>query len=110
MAIGVKVMKRPTQQTSYLRATLKGMALTFSHLLRPKVTMQYPEEKSSKDWTLSSRWRGTRYIFAMWTFSSSVYPLSVMSSIRSSSAGWIVPSWFAVAMKSTRERSSGISR
>ena len=59
MAIGVKVMKRPTQQTSYLRATLKGMALTFSHLLRPKVTMQYPEEKSSKDWTLSSRWRGT---------------------------------------------------
>jgi len=36
MAIGVKVMKRPTQQTSYLRATLKGMALTFSHLLRPK--------------------------------------------------------------------------
>ena len=59
MAIGVKVMKRPTQQTSYLRATLKGMALTFSHLLRPKVTMQYPEEKSSKDWTLSSRWCGT---------------------------------------------------
>ena len=59
MAIGVKVMKRPTQETSYLRATLKGMALTFSHLFRPKVTMQYPEEKSSKDWTLSSRWRGT---------------------------------------------------
>jgi NADH-quinone oxidoreductase subunit I len=59
MAIGVKVMKRPTRQTSYLRATLKGMALTFSHLLRPKVTMEYPEEKSSKDWTLSSRWRGT---------------------------------------------------
>jgi len=59
MAIGVKVMKRPTQQTSYLRATLKGMALTFSHLLRPKVTMQYPEEKSSKDWTLSSAGGGT---------------------------------------------------
>jgi len=59
MPIGVKVMKRPIKQTSYLRATLKGMALTFSHLLRPKVTMQYPEEKSSKDWTLSSRWRGT---------------------------------------------------
>ena len=49
MAIGVKVMRRPTRETSYLRATLKGMALTFSHLLRPKVTMQYPEEKSSKD-------------------------------------------------------------
>src|SRR2546422_9148669 len=59
MAIGVKVMKRPGAQASYLRATLKGMALTFSHLWRPKVTMQYPEEKSSKDWTLSPRWRGT---------------------------------------------------
>ena len=35
---------------------------------------------------------------------------SEMSSMRSSSAGWIVPSWFAVAMKSTCERSSGISR
>src|SRR5437660_1484731 len=59
MAIGLKVMKRPGTQVSYLRATLKGMALTFSHLWRPKVTMQYPEEKSSKDWTLSPRWRGT---------------------------------------------------
>src|SRR2546426_10088559 len=35
------------------------MALTFSHLFRPKVTMQYPEQKSTDDWTLSSRWRGT---------------------------------------------------
>ena len=26
MPIGVKVMKRPIKQTSYLRATLKGMA------------------------------------------------------------------------------------
>ncbi len=59
MAIGVKVMKRPGTEVSYLRATLKGMALTLSHLWRPKVTMQYPEEKSSKDWTLSPRWRGT---------------------------------------------------
>src|SRR3989454_9961072 len=59
MAIGVKVMKRPGAEVSYLRATLKGMALTLSHLWRPKVTMQYPEEKSSKDWTLSPRWRGT---------------------------------------------------
>ena len=31
---------------SYVRATLKGMALTFKHLFDPqKVTMQYPEEK-----------------------------------------------------------------
>src|SRR3989475_12864604 len=59
MAIGVKVMKRRGAEVSYLRATLKGMALTLSHLWRPKVTMQYPEEKSSKDWTLSPRWRGT---------------------------------------------------
>src|SRR2546425_4328075 len=59
MAIGVKVMTRPGTEVSYLRATLKGMALTLSHLWRPKVTMQYPEEKSSKDWTLSPRWRGT---------------------------------------------------
>src|SRR5690349_3380537 len=35
MAIGVKVMKRPGAEASYLRATLKGMALTFSHLWRP---------------------------------------------------------------------------
>src|SRR5258708_1554728 len=59
MAIGVKVMKRPGTEVSYLRATLKGMALTLSHLWRPKVTMQYPEEKSSKDLTLSPPWRGT---------------------------------------------------
>ena len=49
MAIGVKVLKRPTAGTSYLRATAQGMALTFSHIFRPKVTMQYPEEKGSKD-------------------------------------------------------------
>ena len=33
-----------------------------------------------------------------------------MISMRSSSAGWIVPSWFDVAMKSTRDRSTGASR
>jgi len=75
MAIGVKLMRRPTQQTSYLRATLKGMALTFSHLLRPKVTMQYPEEKSSKDWTLSSRWRGTHRMLAASRAGRSAWPV-----------------------------------
>ena len=56
MAIGVKVMERPVEQTSYVRATLKGMALTFKHLLNThKVTVQYPEQK----WPLSPRWRGT---------------------------------------------------
>ena len=29
MAIGVKVMKRPDGEVSYIRATLKGMSLTF---------------------------------------------------------------------------------
>ena len=64
MAIHVKVMKRPERQVSYIRATLKGMALTFKHMFEPKVTMQYPEEKSTGDggrghYTLSPRWRGT---------------------------------------------------
>ena len=59
MAITVKTVKRPDQEVSYLRAALKGMALTFSHLKRPKVTMQYPEQKSDDTWTISSRWRGT---------------------------------------------------
>ena len=36
-------------------ATLKGMALTFKHLVDPrKVTLQYPDEKPA----LSPRWRG----------------------------------------------------
>src|SRR6185436_4071096 len=59
IVIGVKVVERPDREASYLRAALKGMALTFSHIMRPKVTMQYPEEKSSPDWTISPRWRGT---------------------------------------------------
>jgi len=64
MAIGVKVMKRPERDVSYIRATLKGMSLTFKHLFRAPVTMQYPEEKSAPEaergaWTLSTRWRGT---------------------------------------------------
>jgi NADH-quinone oxidoreductase subunit I len=56
MAITVKTLHRPVGETSYLRATLKGMALTFSHLFRKKVTMQYPEEKATDDWALASRW------------------------------------------------------
>ena len=47
MAIGVKVLKRPEREVSYVRATLKGMALTFKHMFEKKVTMQYPEEKST---------------------------------------------------------------
>ena len=65
MAIGVKVMKRPERQVSYVRATLKGMALTFKHMFEKKVTMQYPEEKGTDSghgmgqWSISQRWRGT---------------------------------------------------
>jgi NADH-quinone oxidoreductase subunit I len=56
VAIGVKVLERPIEQTSYVRATLSGMALTLKHLLsRDTVTIQYPEQK----WGLSPRWRGT---------------------------------------------------
>ena len=59
MAIRVTVVKRPEREISYLRATLKGMAITFRHLLQKKFTMQYPEQTSEPDWTLAPRWRGT---------------------------------------------------
>src|SRR4051812_32780353 len=45
MAIGVKVLERPIEQTSYIRATLGGMKRTFLKLFDEKVTTQYPEEK-----------------------------------------------------------------
>ena len=49
MAINVKVVERPIEDVSYVRATLKGMALTFKHLVNPhKVTVQYPEEKNGR--------------------------------------------------------------
>ena len=61
MAITVKTVRRPRpSETSYLRATLRGMRLTFAHMFQPKWTMQYPEQKDSDaEWTLSKRWRGT---------------------------------------------------
>ena len=40
MAIGVKVLERPAREVSYVRATLKGMSLTFRHMFRKPVTMQ----------------------------------------------------------------------
>ena len=57
MAINVKVVERPIEDVSYIRATLKGMALTVKHLfdVNGRVTTQYPEEKSP----ISPRWRGT---------------------------------------------------
>ncbi len=59
MTIAVKVVRRPERSVSYLRASLKGMALTFNHLFRKKVTMQYPEETREDGWSISDRWRGT---------------------------------------------------
>ncbi len=59
MAIGVKIVSRPVSGTSYVRATLKGMSLTFKHIFQKKWTMQYPEQKSDAEWTISNRWRGT---------------------------------------------------
>jgi NADH-quinone oxidoreductase subunit I len=38
----------------YLPGILKGMWLTFKHMLRPKVTLQYPEEK----WKVPDYYRG----------------------------------------------------
>src|SRR4029453_7816715 len=58
----------------------------------------------------SSIWRGTRYWRAMWSFSSSVYPESWITSMRSWSGAGTVSSRFAVAMKRTSERSNSRSR
>ena len=47
-------MQRPEpESTSYLRAALSGMALTFKHMVNPtKVTQQYPEAVSYTHLTL----------------------------------------------------------
>ena len=59
MSIGVKVMRRPEREVSYIRATLKGMMLTFKHMLQPRFTMEYPEVRSTEEWRIATRWRGT---------------------------------------------------
>jgi NADH-quinone oxidoreductase subunit I len=41
-------------EATYLPSILKGMWLTFRHIFRPKVTMQYPEAT----WTLPENYRG----------------------------------------------------
>jgi NADH-quinone oxidoreductase subunit I len=55
MAIVVKQVGRPVPETSYVKATLQGMARTLKYMLEPKVTIEYPEQR----WELSPRWRGT---------------------------------------------------
>ena len=54
--MGERGLPRPDRQVSYVRAALKGMALTFKHMLQPKVTMQYPEQKSTETYTTPMRW------------------------------------------------------
>ena len=41
-------------ERTYFPAILSGMALTFSHIFRKRVTMQYPEQK----WDLPKQYRG----------------------------------------------------
>lgn len=64
MAITVKVLDRPVEEVSYVRATLRGMATTLGHLLnrdkRHSVVTAYPEEKT----VLQPRWRGTHRMLA----------------------------------------------
>ena len=58
MPLTGKPVRRPAPQglwaRSYLPSVIKGMWITLRHMFRPKVTMQYPEEK----WTMPERYRG----------------------------------------------------
>ena len=57
MAISVKVMHRPAPETtSYLRAALSGMALTFKHMVNPnKITQQGPPFLPYDPWAQQRR-------------------------------------------------------
>ena len=58
MSVVGKRVRRPSQRglwaRTYLPSVLKGMWITLRHVFRPKVTMQYPEER----WTMPDRYRG----------------------------------------------------
>ncbi len=58
MPLQGKPVRRPAKQSllasTYIPSILKGMWITLRHIFRPKVTMQYPEEK----WTLPDNYRG----------------------------------------------------
>ncbi len=43
---------------SFLQDLKDGLFLTCKYLFKKKVTMQYPYEKSTKDWSIPLRWRG----------------------------------------------------
>ena len=63
MAIGVKVLERPEHEVSYVRATLKGMALTFKHMFEPEGHDAVPRGEEHRptvgQWSSRTRWRGT---------------------------------------------------
>ena len=58
MALIGKPVSRPATRgllaSTYLPSVLKGMWITLRHILRPKATMQYPEET----WKLPDNYRG----------------------------------------------------
>jgi NADH-quinone oxidoreductase subunit I len=58
MPVTGKLVTRPRQTgllaATYLPSILKGMWITLRHIFRPKVTMQYPEER----WNLPDNYRG----------------------------------------------------
>ena len=57
MTVTVKkvVRTKPTfLERLYLPSILKGLSITFRQMFKPKVTMQYPEEK----WTVRDEYRG----------------------------------------------------
>jgi len=58
MSVIGKPVKRPEPRglfaRSYLPSVLKGMWITFRHMISRKVTMQYPEET----WNMPDRYRG----------------------------------------------------
>ena len=43
---------------SFLQDLKAGMLLTFRHLFKKKITMQYPYEKETEEWSIPLRWRG----------------------------------------------------
>src|SRR5690606_1372193 len=56
MPITGRAVERPSEQVSYVRATLKGLASTFKHMVDPhKVTVQ----SLAATWEIAPRWRGT---------------------------------------------------
>ena len=50
MAIKVKVVERPVEDVSYIRATLRGMGLTVKHLFDVSQSVRPIDELVSRQW------------------------------------------------------------